>query len=112
MTVPTTRPRSASGASVAANGTRICAVTDVMPMIPAAAMKKPIDGAIAAATSPATVIAASVVMSRRRSKRSPSGSSRIRPAAYPTWAAVTMRPATAAETPNWPRSVSSSGCAR
>ena len=81
-------------------------------MTPAAAMKKPIDGATAAATSPATVIAASVVMSRRRSKRSPSGSSRIRPAAYPTWAAVTMRPATAADTPNWSRRVSRSGCAR
>ena len=48
MTLPTTRPRSASGASVAAKGTSNCAITDVRPMSPAAAMKKPIDGATAA----------------------------------------------------------------
>ena len=112
ITDPTTRPRSASGARVAAKGTSSCAITEVRPMTPVAAMNRPIDGATAAAASPATVIAASVVMSARRSKRSPSGSSRISPAAYPIWAAVTMRPATASETPNtWP-SVSSSGCAR
>ena len=81
MTVPMTRPRSASGESVAANGTRSCAITDVKPMTPAAAMKTPMVGAAAATERPTTVIAASVTISRRRSNRSPSGSSRIRPAA-------------------------------
>ena len=81
MTVPTTRPRSDSGESVAAKGTRICAITEVRPMTPAAAMKDPMEGAAAAAARPPTVMTASVVISRRRSKRSPSGSSRMRPAA-------------------------------
>ena len=112
MTLPTTRPRSASGARVAANGTSNCAMTEVMPITAVATMKRPIDGAAAATASPATVIAASVMMRRRRSKRSPSGSIRIRPAAYPICAAVTMRPAVASDTPNRLRSVSSSGCAR
>ena len=45
ITLPTTRPRSASGASVAANGTRSCAITEVMPMTAVATMKRPMDGA-------------------------------------------------------------------
>ena len=83
MTLPTTRPRSASGASVAASGTRSWAITEVRPMSPAQAMKTPMDGAAAAAASPTAVMAASVVIVRRRSRRSPSGSSRSSPAAYP-----------------------------
>jgi len=81
MTVPSTRPRSASEDSVAAKGTRIWAITEVRPTRPAAAMKRPAVGASAAAARPAAVMTASVVIRRRRSNRSPSGKSRMRPAA-------------------------------
>ena len=81
MMVPSTRPRSSSSAKVAAIGKRIWAITEVKPTRPMAAAKNPIEGARAAAARPAEVIRASVVISRRRSSRSPRGSSRTRPEA-------------------------------
>ena len=81
MMVPTTRPRWAGSAIVAANGTRIWAMTEVNPTSATAGMNTPTDGEKAAAASPTAVMAASAVMSRRRSSRSPSGIMRMRPAA-------------------------------
>ena len=77
--MPTTRPLTAGSASVAANGTRIWAMTEVKPTTATAAMNTPTEGEKAAAARPAAVIAASTVMSRRRSSRSPSGSMKYEP---------------------------------
>jgi hypothetical protein len=79
MTVPTARPRSLSAASVAVIGTMICATTVVVPTTASAAASTAMSGAAAAPIRPADATTSILVISRRRSSRSPSGTSKASP---------------------------------
>ena len=111
ITVPTARPRCCSAARDAAIGTMIWAATVVTPTTASALPSAAISGAAAAAASAADVTTIILVMSRRRSHTSPSGTRKARPAAYPTWPAVTSSPAVEPGTPNEVPIVCSKGCA-
>ena len=88
-------------------GTRICAATDPAPTMSPTATSTPMSGAAAETTSPAAVTIRTAGTSQRRVRRSPSGTSRARPTAYPIWAKVTTRPAVPELVPN-DRAMSSS----
>lgn len=109
ITVPTTRPRVASGASDAASGTTICATAELTPTAKIAATSARNVGATAATTSPAAVTASRTVTSRRRSRRSPSGTSRASATAYPSWDAVTSSAAVPVVIAKSPAIAASSG---
>lgn len=79
--VPTTRPRCSGAARVAANGTSTCATTENNPVIAVPASSHGNDGAHALITSPLADNNVITTISRRRSNRSPNGTSRMRPAA-------------------------------
>lgn len=81
ITVPITRPRSLGAARVAANGTRICAATELAPvtMVPASNMPKLCEAALT--SRPSALSTNSPTISPRRSSRSPSGTSNSSPAA-------------------------------
>ncbi len=111
ITVPTTRPRSWSAASVAANGTSSWVTADVTPTTIMAAASTLKTGAIAT-TARATEHTSSIRQaSARRSSRSPSGTSRASPIAKPICDAVTSSPAAASLTPRLDEIASSSGWA-
>ena len=63
ITLPTTRPRSRSAASVLASGSRICATTEVTPTMSSAAASRPKLGAAAVAASASAVISRMRVIS-------------------------------------------------
>ena len=75
ITVPTTWPRSCSRASEELIGTITWAIAEVTPATPIAAANTAKLGATAAATSATAVSASVAVIIRRRSSRSPSGTS-------------------------------------
>ena len=79
MTIPTTCPRSSGPASVDASGTTICATTDSAPAAASATASTPKLGAAAHAASAVAVPSRIVVISRRRSMMSPSGTRNARP---------------------------------
>ena len=110
MTVPTTRPRSASGARMLAKGIRIWTTTEVVAATPRAAASAATPGAAAASAIPAPLTRSRVTTSRRRSSRSPRGTRNTRPAAYATCVTVTSSPAAASEMPKAPAIADSSGC--
>lgn len=79
MTVPTTRPRSASPASEDASGTTIWATAVATPTTSSDAARTANAGATALTTCPAATSRISTTINRRRSTRSPSGTSRASP---------------------------------
>ncbi len=81
MIVPTTRPRRSGAASVAACGMITCAATADTPLsaVPASSCAK--WPALALTANPAAASTNSATISRRRSRRSPSGTISSRPAA-------------------------------
>ena len=81
ITLPTTRPREASGAKCAASGTRICTDTDAKPTSSDTRRKTP--GSRTIVAMPRLTADSSVVtISRRRfSTRSASGTMKKRPIA-------------------------------
>ena len=79
-TIPTTRPRIASGARCAASGTRICTATEPRPIPPAQMRKTAAEGANAAAASAIALKAIDARTSLLFSMRSPSGTMNMRPA--------------------------------
>ena len=81
ITVPTARPRWLSAASDAVIGTMICATTVVTPTMARALASAAMSGAAAAAASAADVTTSILVISRRRSRMSPSGTRKARPRA-------------------------------
>jgi hypothetical protein len=91
--MPTTRPRVASGARCAASGIRICTATEPKPITAAQVRKTPADGAKAAQASATALSVADIKISLRFSTRSPSGTTNRRPRPYPICDIVTMRPA-------------------
>ena len=99
ITVPTTLPRCASGARVAAAGTMSCASVAARPTARLATSSSVIDGAMPASNSATHNTAALARMMRRRSYRSPSGASSSRPSAYPSWVSVGTRPMARSDAP-------------
>ena len=81
ITVPTTLPRCATGDRVAANGTSTWATTENAPVMAVPTSRAAREPALALTTRPAVANSIMVTISRRRSTRSPSGTSRIRPSA-------------------------------
>ena len=81
ITRPTIRPRWSGSARCAANGTRICATTEVSPTSTETAANTAKVGASAAASSAAAVPTSTRVTSFLFSTRSPIGSTNSRPAA-------------------------------
>ncbi|KAG0915412.1 hypothetical protein G6F31_021378 [Rhizopus arrhizus] len=81
ISVPTTLPRCSGAASVAANGTSTCATTENRPVIAVPPSSQVSDGAQALITRPPADSRLITTIRRRRSNRSPSGTSRISPAA-------------------------------
>ncbi|MNN71403.1 hypothetical protein D3C81_1873350 [compost metagenome] len=81
INVPTTRPRSSGAARVAANGTNTWATTENIPAsaVPSSSTAKL--GASALSNRPPATTRAMPTISPRRSSKSPSGTSRIRPTA-------------------------------
>ncbi len=79
ITVPTTRPRSWSADSDELMGTMIWATTEVRPTTASAAPKTTKLGAAAATPRAAAVRIRVPLMRPRRSRRSPTGTSRARP---------------------------------
>ena len=79
ITVPTTDPRSCSADSDELMGTMICATTELTPTTARAAPNTANAGAVAATAIPAAVTSMASVIRRRRSCRSPSGTTRARP---------------------------------
>ena len=80
-TIPTTRPRVASGARCAASGTRICIATEPRPIAPAQTRNTAAEGANAAAASATALKATEARASLRFSIRSPSGTMNMQPGA-------------------------------
>ncbi len=81
ISVPMTRLRWASGASVAAYGTSICTTTEVTPMTTASAPSNCRPGAAALATRASVSTASNPVSNGRRRVMSPIGTTSSRPAA-------------------------------
>ena len=106
-----TRPRSSSEASELANGTSTWATTEVIPTMPRASASTARPGAAAAPARPTAATISMRETRRRRSTRSPSGTSNTRPAAYPICDAVTSRAALEAEVPRLAAIAWSSGWA-
>ena len=79
ITVPTTRPRIASGAICAASGTSICKAEQNNPMHSAMARNTGALGAAAAQASDPAVRQIVTVTRRRLSTMSPSGTRNSRP---------------------------------
>ena len=96
--VPTTAPRRSSATSPAAIGMMICATTVVTPTRTLAPTRSPGAGAALAANSPSPVRASRLTISGRCGNRSPRGTRRKIPAAYPNCAAVTTSAAELGET--------------
>jgi len=92
VTVPTTRPRFSGAAMVAASGISICAATDSRLSEKIATANTGRFGAAAHAIAASAAIRSMTPTSRRRSNRSPRGTTRTRPITYPTCAKVTRRP--------------------
>ena len=84
MTVPTVAPRFAGDERWAANGTICCATVAVTPTTSDATMTRAAPGAAAVAASARASTTNCPTISLLRSIRSPSGSRRNRPSAYPS----------------------------
>ncbi|AJQ86160.1 hypothetical protein ACU16_19310 [Xanthomonas oryzae pv. oryzicola] len=82
ITVPITRPRSSGAASVAANGTRICAATELAPVtiVPTSNIAKLCE--LALTSRPSALSTNKPRIRPRRSSRSPSGTGNSNPATY------------------------------
>ncbi len=111
MTLPMTRPRSVSWASVAAKGTRIWPTTEPVLTTTAAAASTCQVGAVAITSNPAAVTVSITFSSRRRSIMSPSGTRNASPSAYPTCPAVTTRPTAVSDAWRLSAIAATSGCA-
>ena len=92
-------------------GTRIWAATDPAPTMRATPIRRPISGDTAATTRLAAVTVMIRGMRRRRETKSPTGTRRARPAAYPIWEKLTISPAVAELVPKPLAMVSRTGWA-
>ena len=110
MTLPTTLPRSAGDARWAAYGMRTCATIELIPTTTDTARNTPKLGARPAASSAAAVTSSVRAARARFSSRSPSGTSRNRPMAYPSWVRVTTSSVRPWLTPKVEEMRPSSGC--
>ena len=81
ITVPTTLPRCATGDRVAANGTSTWATTENAPVMAVPASSIGSERALALISNPTMASNIMITINRRRSTRSPSGTSRISPTA-------------------------------
>ncbi len=81
ITVPTTRPRCSTGARSTAYGTIICTTEDDAPTSMLLAISAGTERDMAMSSSAGTEHASVVTTSERRSRASPSGTSKIIPSA-------------------------------
>lgn len=95
VTRPTTRPRSAGRASVAAKATSVCVTTARSPTAAIPASKSAAEWAAATTASATTRSSNWATMSLLRSATSPRGTRKKSPNPYPTCVRVTTLPSSA-----------------
>ena len=101
-TIPSTAPRRSAGTRPAANGAMTCADVVVRPTTALAATSTARSGARLAVSSAAPVTPNIAMTKVRWGIRSPRGTKKKMPAAYPNCTAVTTSVADAGDTPRSP----------